>query len=54
MGIEDHLEIIMSKIPPQHSKKEKGCYLAGIIDCLYEVGMINDSERDNIYLRYVA
>lgn len=52
--VEDHLEKTMVTMPVESTDKEKRHYLAGIIDCLNEIGMINESEREDFYCRYVG
>lgn len=48
----DYLEKIMGKLPRDNTDNERRNYLAGIIDCLSDIKIINESQREILYLEY--
>ena len=50
----NHLEKVMLTLPIEKTKNDHSHYLAGMIDCFFELGVISEEERENLYVEYVV
>jgi len=47
-----HLEKIMMLLPKSLTRKERKCYLAGVIDTLADTKVLEESQRAILYAEY--